>query len=345
MSVQVSEFGKMADGRVISLYTIDNNGMKASVTDFGAILVSLFVPDGKGNAVDVVMGFDKGEDYFHNGSFFGATVGRNANRIANACFEIDGVKYPLAVNDNANNLHTDFEIGFHMQLFKAEVLENAVKFSYHSPDMEAGFPGNLDASVTYELTADHELKLHYEGVCDKKSTLNMTNHSYFNLYGHDHGDISDTTLRLLASQYTPIVPGAIPTGEIATVKGTPLDFTTAKAIGDEIDADWDQLTMVQGYDHNLVLDDYDGKLRLVAEAKAAGRTMEVYTDLPGIQFYAGNCISPVTGKNGVHYDKRGAFCLETQYFPNSINDQNFVQPIFEAGEKYDTETIYKFSWE
>ncbi len=345
MSVTVSEFGKMADGRVISLYTIENNGVKACVTDFGAILVSLFVPNAKGEVDDIVMGFDKGEDYFHNGSFFGATIGRNANRIANASFAIDGVTYPLAVNDNSNNLHTDFEKGFHMQLFDAEVSENAVKFSYHSPDMETGFPGNLDVSITYSLSAEHELKLHYEGVCDKKSTLNMTNHSYFNLYGHDHGDISDTTLWLLASQFTPIVPGAIPTGEITPVAGTALDFTTAKAIGDEIDVDWDQLTMVQGYDHNLVLDQYDGACRKVAEAKAAGRTMTVYTDLPGIQFYAGNCISPCTGKNGASYGKRGAFCLETQYFPNSVNDTNFVQPIFEAGEKYDTVTIYQFSWE
>lgn len=345
MSVTVSDFGKMQDGRQIYLYTIENGGMKACVTNFGAILVSLFVPDGKGKVDDVVLGFDKGEDYFHNDSFFGATIGRSANRIAGAEFKIDGTTYHLAVNDNANNLHSDFEKGFHMQLWDAITTDDSVKFSYYSPDMEMGFPGNLDISVTYTVTPSHELIIHYEGICDKKSLINMTNHSYFNLCGHDHGSISDTLLQIDASRYTPVVAGAIPTGELAPVAGTPMDFTEWKEIGKEIEADFEQLKLVQGYDHNYVIDGYSGKLRRIAGVRAGGREMSVYSDLPGVQFYAGNCIAPCTGKGGVHYDKRFAFCLETQYFPNSINQEGFEKPVFDAGEKYDTETIYQFSWE
>lgn len=345
MSVTSREFGKMTDGRTINLYTIENGGMKATVTNIGAILVGLYLPNKNGGFDDIVLGFDKGEDYFENGSFFGATVGRSANRIANAQFEIDGVKYQLKVNDNENNLHSDFAEGYHKQYWDAEVMENAVKFSYKSPDMEMGFPGNLDISVTYSLSENHELSLHYEGVSDKKTLVNLTNHSYFNLYGHDHGDIKDTLLKLNADRYTPVVKGAIPTGELATVKGTPMDFTEFKAIGKEIDTDWEQLNLVQGYDHNFVLNDYTGKMREIAVAKAAGRTMSVFTDLPGVQFYAGNNIAPVKGKDGADYGFRAAFCLETQYFPNSINQEGFEKPVVDAGEKYDTETIYKFDWE
>ncbi|MBR6451787.1 MAG: galactose mutarotase [Lachnospiraceae bacterium] len=342
MSVKVSDFGKMPDGRQIHLYTIENGGLKACVTDFGAILVSLFVPDKKGNVADVVLGFDSGEDYFHNDSFFGATVGRNANRIAKAAFEIDGVTYHLPVNDNENNLHSDFEKGFHMQYWDALPLEDGVKFSYHAADMETGFPGNLDISVTYTLSASKELILHYEGVSDKKTTINLTNHSYFNLCGHDFGSISDTLLQIDADCYTPVVAGAIPTGEIAPVAGTPMDFREWKEIGKEIDADFEQLKLVQGYDHNYATNGYTGELHRIAGVRAGGREMTVYTDLPGVQFYAGNCISPVTGKGGVRYGKRYALCLETQYFPNSINQEGFLKPVFDAGEKYETETIYQF---
>lgn len=345
MSVAISNFGKTKDGKTINLYTIENNGMKAAVTNIGAILVALYLPNKKGGYDDIVLGFDKGEDYYDNGSFFGATVGRSANRIADAKFEIDGKTYNLKVNDNENNLHSDFDMGYHKQYWDAEVSESSVKFSYKSPDMEMGFPGNLDISVTYTLTENHELVLHYEGVSDKKTLINLTNHSYFNLYGHDHGDIKDTLLKINADRYTPVVKGAIPTGELAPVKGTPMDFTEYKEIGKEIDTDWEQLNLVQGYDHNYVLNDYTKAMREIAVVKAAGRTMSVFTDLPGVQFYAGNCISPVTGKEGKKYDVRAAFCLETQYFPNSINQDGFESPIFEAGEKYDTQTIYKFDWE
>ena len=343
MAVSVSQFGKTELGKDIKLYSIKNsNGLVAEVTNLGAILVNLIVPDDKGECKDIVLGFDCGEGYLVNGSFFGATVGRVANRTADAKFEIDGVEYKLAVNDNANNLHSDFYKGMHKVLWDATTTDNSVIFSYHSPDMENGFPGNFDIKVTYTLTDDNELKIDYDGVPDKKTVINMTNHTYFNLAGHDSGSILDTVLMIKASNYTPVVAGAIPTGEIAPVAGTVMDFTVEKTIGQDIEADYEQLKLVQGYDHNYAVDDYNGELQLIATAKAAGRQMEVYTDLPGVQFYAGNCIAVQEGKNGAMYSPRTGFCLETQYFPNSANDKNFIQPVVNAGEHYKTTTIYKF---
>ncbi len=343
MSVSTTYFGKTKDGEDILLYTIKNErGMEASVTNFGAVLVTLLVPDKAGTVKDLVLGFDKGEDYLTNPCFFGATIGRSANRIAGAKFMIDGITYRLKVNDNENNLHSDADLGYHKRLWDAEPTGNGVKFSYFSPDGEMGFPGSLKISVTYTLTDDNALELFYEGISDKKTLINLTNHTYFNLSGHDAASILDTSVVLYASHYTPIVPGAIPTGEIAAVAGTPMDFTAAKTIGKEIDTDWEQLTMVNGYDHNFVLDDYDGTLHKIAEASADGRTMEVYTDLPGVQFYTGNGTQALIGKGGVVYGPRNAFCLETQYFPNSINQEGFRKPEFDAGERYRTKTVYRF---
>lgn len=343
MGVITEQFGKTELGKEIKLYTIENkNGVKAAVTNIGACLVNLLIPDSDGNFEDVVLGFGSGEGYLVNGSFFGATVGRSANRIAGAKFEIDGTVYNLDVNDNENNLHSQFDQGFHKQLWNAEIMDNAVKFTYSEPDGKNGFPGKLDMSVTYTLTDDNAIEIHYEGVSDKKTLINATNHSYFNLAGHKSGSILDTELKLMCSNYTPVVAGAIPTGEIASVKGTVMDFTSFKKIGDEIEADEEQLKLVLGYDHNYVVDDFDGKQKLIAVAKAAGRTMEVYSDLPGVQFYAGNCIAYQEGKEGAAYTPRCGFCLETQYYPNSINQEGFIRPVFEAGQKYDTTTVYKF---
>ncbi len=344
MSVSVTQFGKTQLGKDIKLYTISNGkGMEAAVTNIGACLVNLIVPDDKGEKKDVVLGFESGEEYLVNGSFFGATVGRCANRTANAKFTIDGTEYKLAVNDNNNNLHSDFTKGMHKVLWDAECGDDNVKFTYHSPDMENGFPGNFDISVTYTLTKDNEIKIDYEGVSDKKTLINMTNHSYFNLAGHDSGSIKDTMLTIFASNYTPVVAGAIPTGEIAPVKGTVMDFTSERRIGQDIDAAFEQLLLVKGYDHNYVVDDFTGEMKLIAIAKAGGRKMEVLSDLPGVQFYAGNCIAAQQGKDGTTYTERTGFCLETQYFPNSANDPAFAHPIFDAGQKYKTTTIYRFS--
>lgn len=347
MGVTKKEFGVTKEGKQTYLYTMSNkNGMEAVVTEFGAILVKLIVPNHNGVKQDVVLGYDNLAEYEENGCFFGATIGRNANRIKGASFMLDGTEYKLAANENGNNLHTEFDKGFHKMVWDAEILEdqNAVKFSYVSPDGENGFPGVLHISVTYTLTDDNAVEITYDGVCDKKTTINVTNHSYFNLAGHDAGSICDQKMTIYASGFAEIVPGAIPTGKVVPVEGTPMDFRQAKRIGDEIDADWDQLTMVQGYDHNWALDTTFGKVEKIAqvEDEKAGRVMEVYTDLPGVQFYAGNCITPQTGKGGVHYDVRHALCLETQYFPNSINEPNFRQPVFEAGEVFHTTTVYKF---
>lgn len=343
MSVETTQFGKTYLGKDIKLYTITNKkGMQAAATNIGACLVNLIVANNKGEGRDIILGYGSGEEYLVNGCFFGATVGRCANRTKDAKFTIDGTVYDLAVNDNANNLHSDFYKGMHKVIWDAKTGDNSVKFSYHSPDMENGFPGNLDMSVTYTLTEENELVIAYEGVSDKKTLINMTNHTYFNLSGHDSGSIENTLLTLFASNYTPVVEGAIPTGEIAPVKGTVMDFTTAKTIGQDIRADFEQLKLVKGYDHNYVVDDYDGSRKLIATAEADGRKMEVYSDLPGVQFYAGNCIAPQEGKSGAIYKERTGFCLETQYFPNSANDPAFAHPIFDKGQKYETTTIYKF---
>ena len=343
MSVTVSQFGLTELGKDIKLYTIKNKkGLEAAATNIGACLVNLVVPNDKGEYKDVVLGFGNGEGYLVNGSFFGATVGRCANRTANAQFEIDGTKYQLIVNDNENNLHSDFYKGMHKVIWDAETTEDSVKFTYKSPDMENGFPGNLTMSVTYTLTDNNELKITYEGVSDKKTLINMTNHSYFNLAGHKSGKIEDTLLTLFASNYTPVVAGAIPTGEIAPVAGTPMDFTQEKSIGQDIEAAFAQLLLVKGYDHNYVVDGYNGEEKLIAVARADGRTMKVFSDLPGVQLYAGNCIAAQDGKDGAAYGYRTGFCLETQYFPNSANDPAFKKPVFDAGEVYKTTTTYQF---
>lgn len=343
MGVTVKTFGKTKDKKDIFLYTICNaNGMSASVTNFGAILVNLYAPDSNGALLDVVLGLEKGPDYYKNGSFFGATVGRNANRIGGASARIDTEVYNFPVNDGPNNLHTDFEIGMHKKLWDAVIKENAVEFSTLSPDMEAGFPGNLRAKVTYTLRDDNALAISYEGISDKKTIINMTNHSYFNLEGHNAGNIENTELKLNCSKYTPVVKGAIPTGELADVEGTVFDFREFKTIGQDIKKKERQLKLVKGYDHNFVVDGYDGTEKLIAVAKAGGRTMEVYSDLPGVQFYAGNCIAKQKGKEGVKYTKRTGFCLETQYFPDNANQENFKKAIFNADELYKTTTVYKF---
>ena len=345
MGVTKETFGTTKGGTEVYLYTIENSkGMKAKVTNFGAILTALYAPNKSGRLDDVVLGYDKLADYEVNGSFFGATVGRNANRIAGAKFTIDDVIYQLAVNDGKNNLHSDMELGFHKRVWNAEELDQAVRFSYVSADGETGFPGTLKISVTYTLTEDNALEIHYDGVSDKKTVINLTNHSYFNLAGHNNGKIYDTMLQINASNYTPIISGAIPTGEIVSVKGTDMDFTTSMRVGGRINDTWDQLTMVKGYDHNWVLDNYDGNIRKIATAidQTAGRTMEVYTDLPGVQFYAGNCIAETVGKGGTVYSERSGFCLETQYYPNHVNQPEFPQAIFDAGQPYQTTTIYKF---
>lgn len=344
MGVTKELFGNK-DGVDVFEYSITNSkNMKACVINYGAILTKLFVPDKDGEVKDIVLGYDNVDSYVENGSFFGATVGPNANRIGKAQFTLEGVTYNLAVNDGPNNLHSDYMKGYHKRLFDVETTENSVSFSLKDADGNMGFPGNKEVKVTYTLTEDNELQIHYEATSDKNTIINMTNHSYFNLNGHNAGRIEDHILKLYASHYTPVIPGAIPTGEVASVEGTVFDFTSPKRVGDDIDKDIEQLTMVKGYDHNWVIDEKPGKRRLIAEVTAKGTTrkMEVYTDLPAVQFYAGNCISPTMGKENTKYDVRCGLCLETQYSPDTANRPEWPSAVYGPDRKYDTTTAYRF---
>ena len=347
MAVTKSVFGKSPEGKEISLYTLSNSkGMKAEITDLGAILVRVLVPDAAGKVDDLVLGFDDGESYYGNDSFFGTVIGPCANRTGGAEYTLDGVTYQLDKNDGENNLHTHKQLGFHKRLWNAETGENSVIFSLEDEDGHLGFPGNKKVSVTYSLSEENELTLHYHAVSDKKTIFNLTNHSYFNLDGHGAGSIEEHELWLGASHFTPVVPGAIPTGEIRTVAGTPLDFTQPKKIGRDIREDYEQLILTGGYDHNFVIDGWDGTLRHIATVKGpkSGRTMKAYTTLPGVQFYAGNFIDVQPGKAGVTYGKRCGFALETQYFPDTIHHDNFPSYVFggENGREYDSVTVYRF---
>lgn len=348
MAVEKSAFGKSVQGYDITLYTMSNSkGMKVSVTDLGAALVRLLVPDQQGNVADVVLGFDRGEDYLGNPSFFGTVIGPNANRIGGACFELDGATCSLDANDGGgNNLHSHKEKGYHKQMWTARPSENSVTFLLEDSDGNMGFPGNKKVQVTYTLDEDNGLTIHYHGTSDKKTVLNLTNHTYFNLDGHDSGNIEEHVLCLKASHYTPVVAGSIPTGEIAPVSGTPMDFTSPKEVGRDINAVFEQLELAGGYDHNWVIDGWDGTLRQIATVKApkSGRVMKAYTTLPGVQFYAGNFIDSQTGKEGAVYDKRCGLCLETQFFPDTVHHSEFPSCIFggEEGGEYDSVTVYRF---
>ena len=345
MGVEVQNFGTAKDGREIKLYTIKNKkGMQAAVTNIGAVLVKLLVPDAKGTLDDLVLGFDHGEDYYNNGSFFGAVVGPNANRIGGASFEIDGVKYQLAVNDGPNNLHSDYEKGYHKAIWDAQVGENSVCFSLEDTDGNMGFPGNKKVQITYTLDENNGLELHYHASSDKKTVLNLTNHTYFNLDGHNSGSIEGHELTLNCSKYTPVVRGAIPTGEQAPVAGTVMDFTQPKVIGKEIGEPVEQLLLTSGYDHNWIIDGADGNLRQFATVKGpkSGRVMKAYTTLPGVQFYAGNFIAPMQGKDGVTYGRRNGLCLETQYYPDTVHQPDFPSCIFGGDKEYDSVTVYRF---
>ncbi|MBR1703589.1 MAG: galactose mutarotase [Lachnospiraceae bacterium] len=345
ITVETRPFGKTSAGDDIILYNLKNSkGMEAAVINLGAILAMLKVPAPNGEIADVVLGFDNGDAYNDNGSVFGAVVGPHANRIGGAAFVLDGVEYQLAQNDNANNLHSDYKKGYQNCLWNAEIVKDGVCFSLEDTDGNMGFPGNKKMQITYTLDEENGLTLHYHGSSDKRTLFNPTNHSYFNLEGHGFGKIADHTLWLKADHYTPVVAGAIPTGEIAPVKGTPMDFTTEKPMGKEINADMEQLKLTGGYDHNFVITGADGTLQHIATAKApvSGRVMKVYTTLPGVQFYAGNFIGEQAGKDGVVYNKRYGFCLETQYYPDSIHHENFPSCVFGEGRDYDSVTVYRF---
>lgn len=348
MSVKTSDFGMLADGTNIEKYTISNsNGTYVSVVTYGATLISAVVADKNGSFNDVLVGFDDLEGCVERTDYQGVVVGPYANRIGNSAFIIDGAEYKLNSNENVTTcLHSCGE--FNTAVWSAKVLDDSsVEFLYTSPDGLNGFPGNVDVSVVYTLNDKNELKLEYSAVSDKKTVLNLTNHAYFNLGGYDAGDILNHTIQINADFYTPVDKLSIPTGEIAAVENTPFDLRNAKRIGERIDEDCDQLNFTGGYDHNFCINGYDGTLKSAAIAyePVSGRKLEVLTDLPGIQFYAGNFLKGLIGKAGKPMNKRCGFCLETQYFPDTPNHDNFPQCTFDAEEKYHTVTIFKFSVE
>jgi aldose 1-epimerase len=345
--MQKQSFGKTEDGQQADLYILTNkNGMEAAITNYGGTVVSLKVPDRNGKIEDVVLGYDKLDDYAAGKAYIGATVGRYANRIAHATFTLDGITYTLAKNDGDNHLHG----GFNKRVWTAKDVSDsagqALELTYLSKDGEEGFPGKLAVQVVYTLTDQNELKIDYSATTDKDTVLNLTNHAYFNLAGQGDGDILQQQIMIRADRFTPIDATSIPTGELRSVKGTPFDFTTATAIGARIDQDDQQLKLGRGYDHNWVLNSgASGSLSVAAQAydPHSGRVLEVWTTEPGIQLYTGNFLDGIHGKDGKVYNRRYAFCLETQHFPDSPNKPNFPSAELKPGQHFQSTTVYKFS--
>ena len=343
--MKTNVFGKTAQGKDVTEYVIENkNGMAIHLLDFGAILHRIYIPNKDGSKKDVALTCPDMEVYAINDTYLGSTIAPNANRIGKAKLTIDNVEYSMEVNDGENNLHTAFETGMNKRLWKAETSDDSVKFSATLADGEFGLPGDRELSVTYTLTDDNEIKIDYSGTSSKNTIINMTNHTYFNLKGHGNGDILDHELWLNAKTFTMPDDGGIPTGEIASVTGTPLDFTVMKPIRRDNDITNPIMALVNGYDHNYCIDGWDGKIKKVAEVKEpeSSVVMEVYSDLPGIQFYSGNYVNNTAGKDGMVYQKNYGLCLETQYYPDHINHPEFPQAVFGPDKEYKTTTVYKF---
>jgi aldose 1-epimerase len=343
ISVEKQPFGKTVDGVAVDLYTLSNkSGMTVKITNYGGIVTSLVVPDKNGQLADVVLGFDTLDKYLAGHPYFGAIIGRYANRIEHAKFSIEGEPFKLTANDGEHHLHGGKE-GFDKKVWKAEIVgeetEAGVLLTYLSPDGEEGYPGNFEATVTYLLTEENELKISYSGYCDQLCPINLTNHTYFNLKGEGNGDILDHHLMINADQYTPIDEDFVATGLIKLVKDTPMDFTTQRPIGDTIGK------LPHGYDHNYVIIDYVGATRLVATVHEpqSGRALDILSDEPGLQLYTGNFLDgSLTGKSGKSYQKHAGLCLETQHYPNSPNVPHFPNTVVQPGKTRRTTTIYRF---
>ncbi|HAB18217.1 MAG TPA: galactose-1-epimerase [Verrucomicrobiales bacterium] len=346
MTLDKTSFGKLPDGSEADLFTLSNGrGVTVKFTNYGLIITELLTPDHQGKPGNIVLGFDNLPRYLEGHPFFGAIAGRVANRIGKGVFIIDGRTYPLALNNGPNHLHGG-NVGFDKKLWQIGGYEltpeqASVQFHYLSPDGEEGYPGNLNVTVTYTLTRDSDFRIHYQATSDQATPVNLTNHSYFNLAGH--GSIDAQVLQLWAKRYTVTDEGLIPTGEIATVKGTTLDFTSPHSFAPGIN----QTTLKPpGYDNNFVLDSGGGRLALAARVTdpASGRVLEVLTDQPGIQLYTANHF-PADGyecAGGVRFPPHGAFCLETQNFPDAVNQPSFPKSILRPGETYDTTTVFRF---
>ncbi len=345
VGVKKAVFGKLDDGTVVHLYTLTNaNGLTAKIMTYGATLTELHVPDNTGKMGDVVLGFDNLAQYVKGSPYFGATVGRVGNRIAKGKFTLDGKQYTLAVNNGPNSLHGGLK-GFDKRVWSARAIKSAdgpaVRFTYHSPDGEEGFPGNLAVTVVYTLTNKNGLRIDYAATTDKNTPVNLTNHSYFNLAGH--GDVLGTEMMINADRYVPVDDTLIPTGELASVKGTPMDFTQPHPIGqhlNELSGD------PKGYDHCYVLNSGGNSFALAARAyePTTGRVLEMFTTEPGVQFYTGNFLDgTLTGIGGTVYQQHAAFCLEAEHYPDSVNHPSFPSTILHPGETYHQRTEYRFS--
>ena len=338
-------FGITKKGEQASLYTLKNsNHVTIKVTDYGATLVSLLVPSKDGQLKDVVLGYDNVTGYEEHTCYFGATIGRNGNRIKDSRFTIDGKEYKIDENENHNNLHSG-KNGFNSVIWEVRAhTDHSITFYHYSTEEEQKFPGNMQITVTYKITEDNTLHIVYNGKADADTIMNCTNHSYFNLNGHESGSVEGQILQILADAYTPVADSAsIPTGEIAPVEGTPMDFRTEKTIGQDINADFEQLHFTGGYDHNYVLG-RPGEKKVMANAysKESVIAMEAATDCCGVQFYAGNFIGEQAGKDEAAYHDRSGFCLESQFYPNAVNEPDFPSPVVKAGDTYHTETTYRF---
>ena len=338
--MEKKSFGVLPSGEQATLYTINCGKLQAQITDFGATLVRLYVPDSQGNLSDVVLGFDDANGYLNSTTYFGATVGRNANRVGGATFVLNGKQVKLATNENGNNLHSGPD-SYAYRLWQVEkYAEDAITFSLQSPDGDQGFPGKARVQVTYAFTGGDTLSITYDAVCDKDTVFNLTNHSYFNLAGHEKPELSlGQTLCMPARFYTPDDAESIPTGEKRSVEGTPFDFREPKPLGRDINEDYECLKLQGGYDHNFEV--FCNPCAILHDP-VSGRTMAVSTDCPGIQMYAGNFLQGDMGKDGVSYCYRGGVALETQYYPNSVNHPEWPQPFVKAGQRYHSETKYTF---
>lgn len=345
-------FDAMPDGREIHQFVLVNaNGVRVSIIELGAIITSIITPDRDGRPADIVLGHESCNAYLERSPYFGAVVGRYANRIANARFKLDGATYTLATKNGPNHLHGG-TIGFDKRLWHGEWLEldgvNSVRFSRNSPDGEENYPGNLNVSITYSLDESNRLTLDYQATTSARTIINLSQHSYFNLGGHDGESIVQQELRIGAEFFTPVDKTMIPTGEILSVSGSPFDFRTAKPIGRDIEQSHTQLEFGLGYDHNFVLTaPYDDNgLRPAAELfdPKSGRQLRLFTDQPGLQFYTGNKLDgSITGKSNVRYHYRSGLCLETQHFPNSPNVAHFPSTVLQPGNPFRSRTVFEFN--
>ncbi len=350
INIEKKAFGKTSDGADVSQYILKNsNGMEVSVINYGGIITSWKAKDRDGNYKDIVLGFNDLSDYESSSPYFGALIGRYGNRIKEGKFNLDGVEYILAVNNGENHLHGGIK-GFDKVIWDIEkdVHESSASLilRYMSRGMEEGYPGNLNVKVTYTLTNEDELKVRYEADTDKRTVVNLTQHSYFNLSSDLSRDILGHQITIDADYFLPVDTALIPTGEFRDVEGTPFDFKESKRVGDDIDEVDRQLTFGNGYDHCWVLNNQDEGVRYVASAydPLSGRLLEIFSDQPGIQFYSGNFLDgTLKSKDGGTYGFRSGFCLETQHYPNSPNQESFPSIILNPGEKYESETIFRLS--